>query len=132
MTKGSIMEAEKATSAQSSAHPTWNGTTAARNIEESVHQGLLKPCRALVLGADMIEEAATLSKLGFEVLVTDTSSETLSRASHAVHAQGGRSEPFTRTSSRSGSISTVRSNSSSSARCCRGFRRSVAQTGRTR
>ncbi len=90
MTKGTIVAAEKTTVTQGPQHPTWNGATAARSIEESVHQGLLKPCRALVLGADMIEEAAALSKLGFEVLVTDASSEALSRASHAVHAQGGK------------------------------------------
>lgn len=90
MMEGTIVAAEKTTVTQGSQHPTWNGATAARSIEESVHQGLLKPCRALVLGADMIEEATALSKLGFEVLVTDTSSEALSRTSHAVHAQGGK------------------------------------------
>ncbi len=90
MTKGTIMAAEKTTAAQGSEHPIWNGATAARCLQESVRDGLLKPCRALVLGADMIEEATTLSKLGFEVLVTDTSNEALSRARDAVHAQGGK------------------------------------------
>ena len=93
MTEGTIVAAEKTTAGSAprgAEHPTWNGATAARALEESVRDGLLKPCRALILGADMVEEAATLAKLGFEVLVTDTSAEALARAGQAVRAQGGK------------------------------------------
>ncbi len=93
MTEGTIVAAERdipETRGAGGEHPTWNGAAAARAIEESVQSGLLKPCRALLLGADMSEEAAALSRLGFQVMATDPSGEALARLRKAVEAKGGK------------------------------------------
>jgi hypothetical protein len=62
-----------------SAHPHWNGEFAAGWLTERIEKGNLKPCRALVLSGDMVEETLVLSAHGFRTVVVDDSRDALSR-----------------------------------------------------
>lgn len=72
MEAGTVM-ADKGTPGTVTAftHSTLSGAAASAWLEELVKSGGLKPCRALILSADMTEEATTLARLGFHVTVVD-------------------------------------------------------------
>jgi hypothetical protein len=66
----------------------WNGETASAWLGRQVERGVLKPCRALVLSAEMTEEAVALSRLGFHVIVIDPDASALAGARDAGRTQG--------------------------------------------
>jgi hypothetical protein len=69
--------------------PLWTGETAGSWLTSQVERGVLRPCRALVLAADLAPEAVALSRSGFHVIAVDTDRTALKRARELVRSQGG-------------------------------------------
>lgn len=69
--------------------PLWTGETASSWLRSQMERGVLSPSRALLLSADMTEEAATLARGGFHVVAVDTDRGALRRARDLVRSRGG-------------------------------------------
>ncbi len=74
---------------------TTEGGALARWLEELVRAGTLTPCRTLIPSAEMIEEAATLAGLGFDVAVADPSRDAMRAVREAARARGVRIDGIT-------------------------------------
>jgi len=66
----------------------WNGSVAARWFEDLVEKGTLHRTRALLLSAELEEEAVTLGRLGFHVLVADRDRGALAELKKHAQARG--------------------------------------------
>jgi hypothetical protein len=66
----------------------WSGASGAAWLAERLARKTLEPCRALVLAADMAEEALALCRDGFTTLVVDASRDALAALKSTAHRNG--------------------------------------------
>jgi len=75
--------------------PLHSGAEAARWIDEMVAKGVLMPTRALLLSADLEDEAVALGRAGFRTLVVDEDRSALAGLKKRVKARGAECDVIT-------------------------------------
>jgi hypothetical protein len=75
--------------------PLWSGAAAARWLKAMVAKETLLPTRALLLSADLEDEAVALSRSGFRTLVVDEDRRALAELKKRVKARGAEVDVVT-------------------------------------
>jgi len=64
----------------------WSSNASSAWLAKQVDRRALNPCRALLLAADLVEEASTLAGKGFHVIVVDSDRAALRRTRDAIRS----------------------------------------------